>query len=249
MAKSEKVRSDENSEKRKLYPNVLIRYLAGKGEKEFDIYKNPAMYDSGAQGRVYKRDNLARGVADVVEMVSNNPGSTSVLEIGAGTGFLSLELMRRGFDVTALDLFHEPLRWMKKKEQMESQKVPIVAVQADMNESLPFADGSFNTVTSLRATRFIKDFDAWLSEAHRVLKPGGVFVLPVFLIDFIPWKRHSDMGLSQETSFNGVVSHFKRAGFSIDRELSSKYSSLVDTKTSERKVPWYYKPKFVVGRK
>jgi 2-polyprenyl-3-methyl-5-hydroxy-6-metoxy-1,4-benzoquinol methylase len=109
MVKAERVGSSENSEKRKLYPSVFIRYLAGKGEKEFEIYKNPAMYDSGAQGRVYKRDNLARGVADVVELVNNNPEGKSVLEIGAGSGELSRLIAPHVKYLTALEVSEETI--------------------------------------------------------------------------------------------------------------------------------------------
>jgi arsenite methyltransferase len=41
---------------------------------------------------------------------------------------------------------------------------------------LPYADGEFDAVFGVQVLEYIRDFEKALSEAHRVLRPGGRFV-------------------------------------------------------------------------
>ena len=227
---------------------IVRDYFIGGDGSQFDTYRDPELYDKGAHSRLYRRDNLARGMADVAIAHMPHAEATSVLDIGAGTGILTLELARRGYDVTALDLFAPQLRQLGKKAAEAALFENITPVQADMNQGLPFADDSFSSVVSLRATRYVNDFDSWLGEVHRVLEPGGSFVLPVFAVDTVPWKRNSELGIHQPTTHGNVQAAIIDAGFEIDRAASTRYSQAVDLHLGERDVPFYYKPKFVVAK-
>lgn len=52
----------------------------------------------------------------------------------------------------------------------------ISSVQA-VAEALPFADGSFDYALSVTTICFVDDASAMLSEAYRILKPGGGLVI------------------------------------------------------------------------
>src|SRR5687768_1395414 len=89
---------------------IIRDYFIGGRGGEFDTYRDPELYDKGAHSRLYRRDNLARGVADVaLAHLSPEQSNTNILDIGAGTGILSLELAGRNYTVTALDLFKPQL--------------------------------------------------------------------------------------------------------------------------------------------
>jgi len=227
---------------------IVRDYFIGKEGREFDTYRNPELYDRGAHSYLYRRDNLARGMADVAIAHMPHGEDTNVLDIGAGTGILTLELAQRNYDITALDLFEPQLRQLGKKAMEAALFDRVTPVQADMNQGLPFADNSFGSVVSLRATRYVRDFDQWLGEVHRVLEPGGSFVLPVFAVDTIPWKRNSALGIHQPTTHRGAVAAILEAGFEVDKPASSSYAHAVDLSLGERDVPLYYKPKFVVAK-
>jgi SAM-dependent methyltransferase len=226
---------------------IIRDYFIGGSGREFDTYRDPELYDKGAHSHLYRRDNLARGVADVAVAHMPHGEETKILDIGAGTGILSLELARRNHDVTALDLFAPQLQRLGKKAAEAALSGNITPVQADMNQGFPFADDSFGSVVSLRATRYINNFDNWLGEVHRVLEPGGSFVLPVFAVDTVPWKRNSEAGIHQPTTHNHVMAAIINAGFEVDEAASSRYSDAVDLSLGERDVPIYYKPNFVVA--
>lgn len=227
---------------------AIIRdyFIGGKG-REFDTYRNPELYDKGAHSRLYRRDNLARGVADVVESQVPSTPNTRILDIGAGTGILSLELAGRSYEVSALDLFLPQLARLKEKAEDANLASQVKPVQADMNQQLPFMDNSFSGVVSLRATRYISDFDNWLGEVHRVLEPGGSFVLPVFAVDTVPWKRNSRKGMRQPTTHRSLMKAIGRAGFEVNEDASTGYKKAVGS-TLDRNVPTYYKPTFVVAQ-
>jgi ubiquinone/menaquinone biosynthesis C-methylase UbiE len=103
-------------------------------------------------------------------------GISSVLDIGAGTGSVTVRLLRGGKHVTAVDVNEAMLRRLESKITPEwSDRLTIID---DTAERLPhFPDAVFDGVTVLLAFFDMDDPIAALGEAQRVLKPGGTLVI------------------------------------------------------------------------
>ncbi len=102
------------------------------------------------------------------------PALENVLEIGAGTGYLSLNLMLAGKidKLTATDIspgMLDALRANAKALKLSS-RVKTKAVDA---ETLPFKDNQFDLVMGHAILHHIPDLDKAFSEFHRVLKPAA----------------------------------------------------------------------------
>jgi len=108
-----------------------------------------------------------------------------ILDVGAGTGRLSLSLANRGASVTALDVSPKMLELLKRKLQRRVSndgtrrdfvKSKIQTVVGDA-ESLPFEKNTFDIVTAAFLIVHLKDPRRFFDEVYRVLKDGGVFVV------------------------------------------------------------------------
>lgn len=97
------------------------------------------------------------------------------LEIGAGTGYFSLNLATQGLigNLTATDI--SPGMLSSLSDTAERLGVPVSTVVSEA-ESLPFEDGSFDAVIGHAVLHHIPDLDRAFSEFFRVLRPGGVIV-------------------------------------------------------------------------
>jgi len=93
----------------------------------------------------------------------------AVLEIGGGTG-ANLTHYR---DVDRVTIA-EPDPFMRNRigPKLEDARVPV-EVSAAGAESLPFPDGSFDTVVSTLVLCTVPDQETALDEVRRVLRPGG----------------------------------------------------------------------------
>lgn len=115
-------------------------------------------------------------------------GFASALEIGAGTGYFSLNLMAAGLieDLTCTDISTGMLEVLEANaERLQLERVSTV--QADA-ESLPFPDESFDLVLGHAVLHHLPDLDRAFTEFHRVLRPGGTVLFagePSFLGDRI----------------------------------------------------------------
>jgi SAM-dependent methyltransferase len=97
--------------------------------------------------------------------------AAQVLEVGPGEGWLCSLLSRRGHHVVATDLAR---KWVSG--------VPpdrVTGRVAAAMTSLPFRGASFDAVIAAEVLEHIPELDAALSEAARVLKPGGRIVVTV----------------------------------------------------------------------
>jgi len=88
-----------------------------------------------------------------------------VVDVGAGTGKLTRQLVPLGARVVAV----EPLDEMRAHLELAVPQAEAVAASA---EELPLGDASADAITVACAMHWF-DLDRALPEFHRVLKPGG----------------------------------------------------------------------------
>jgi ubiquinone/menaquinone biosynthesis C-methylase UbiE len=94
------------------------------------------------------------------------------LEIGAGTGYFSLNLLQAGLieRATATDISPGMLATLEENASRLGLEVRTAAAEA---ETLPFADESFDLVFGHAVLHHIPDLQRAFSEFGRVLRPGG----------------------------------------------------------------------------
>lgn len=120
------------------------------------------------------------------EILSATDGSTSVLDVGCGSGRLAVELAARGASVTGIDASEGRLSEARQRAERESADARFLL--ADMTGPLPFADGEFGAVVSRLSLMIAPDPLAVLREVARVVAPGGPVVTAVWArIDENPW--------------------------------------------------------------
>src|SRR5262245_57210123 len=97
------------------------------------------------------------------------PGS-AVLEIAPGPGYLAVELARRGYAVTALDISASFVRIAR--ENAARAGVAIDVRRGNVSQ-MPFADATFDFIVCTAAFKNFSDPLGALNEIYRVLRPGA----------------------------------------------------------------------------
>jgi SAM-dependent methyltransferase len=130
---------------------------------------NPARYDGYADWYDERFAPSAALAAPILERLLG-PGSGRCLDLCCGTGLHLPTLGALGWRVTALDISADQLRLARA---LSGETVELVQGDA---AALPFPDGAFDAVVSLFSHTDVDDFPALITEATRVLRPGGVLV-------------------------------------------------------------------------
>lgn len=108
--------------------------------------------------------------------------AATVLELGAGTGKLTAELVAQGYDVHATEPDPEMLAVLRNR-------LPDVPTSEAGAEEIPLPDRSVDVVVVAQAFHWF-DHDLALPEIARVLRPGGVLAVSWNNRDArIPWVR------------------------------------------------------------
>jgi SAM-dependent methyltransferase len=94
-----------------------------------------------------------------------SPDARDVLDLGAGTGKLTIRLVERGLDVVAVDPIPEML-------ELLSASLPDVPALLGTAEEIPLPDNSVDSVLVAQAWHWFDPVRA-IKEVARVLRPGG----------------------------------------------------------------------------
>jgi len=148
--------------------SILEAPVTGQGNEYWG--RHARRYDRATQFLNRRVLEMAGAVADTVGHAQN------VLEIAAGTGLVTEAAAPRAQRFVATDSSHEMLELLRHRMSGTSN-IEVRAVDA---LSLDFADNAFDVVIIANLLHLLDDPVRALSEAHRVLKPGGKLVVPTF---------------------------------------------------------------------
>ncbi|MDQ3705177.1 MAG: class I SAM-dependent methyltransferase [Chloroflexota bacterium] len=139
------------------------KIFAGSIPKLYDEYLVPLIFEPYA--------------ADLVNRLRSRP-LARVLEIAAGTGVVT-RAMASGLEESVSILATDLNQSMLDHASAVGTKRTVEWRQADAME-LPFRDGEFDAVVCQFGVMFFPDKPKAFSEAHRVLRPGGIFIFNVW---------------------------------------------------------------------
>ncbi len=122
-------------------------------------------FDSTLYPRLALRGAFTKRVSTALRWIGSG---RKVLDVGAGDGSISERIRMEGNSVTAFD-FAEAVS--------SASRYPGLVIKAGEAHSLPFEDGSFDTVFAGEILEHYEDPAVLVKEWSRVLKPGGSLVI------------------------------------------------------------------------
>lgn len=114
---------------------------------------------------------------DLLNRIDLGPGSR-FLDVGAGSGALSLPAARRGAQVLATDI--APTMIERLERRATSEGLTNLRCGVMDGQSLDLEDDSFDVSASLNGVSLFPDVDSGISELARVTKPGGQVLVAAF---------------------------------------------------------------------
>ncbi|WP_193072413.1 class I SAM-dependent methyltransferase [Brevibacterium sp. FME37] len=135
--------------------------------------RGPRANDYEAFARAYSAENddsLANAYYERPAMLAlaGDVAGRNILDAGCGSGSLSSALRDRDATVTGIDA---SAGMVELARQRLGDGVDLQV--ADLNDPLPFDDGSFDDVIASLVLHYIEDWGPTLSEMRRVLRPDG----------------------------------------------------------------------------
>jgi len=162
--------------------------------EDIRVFKSNAWVSEDSAKRYAKtvNDQISLSEIDLDTQVrlldANSRLGGTVLDVGCGTGALTLRLASSGYQVTGVDISTEMLSQLARR----AKKLDVSLVEADIF-ALPFPESSFDAAVSRWVLPHFSDWGAAVREVSRVLQPGGVFVF-----DF-PSREHVVHAQSRES--------------------------------------------------
>jgi SAM-dependent methyltransferase len=161
-----------------------------------------------------------------------------ILDLGAGTGWMSYRLSLRGHRPIAVDILNDDRDGLRAARHYP----PFPKFEAEFDR-LPFADRSFDLVIFNASLHYSSDYETTLGEARRCLSPNGRIVVldsPVYLRP-----EHGElMRLERRAQF---LAHY---GTESDHVGSIEYLDLstIERLARELKIEWrIHKPWYGVA--
>src|SRR5690349_4655874 len=164
------------------------------------MFSSDLAYDK-FMGRFSTR--LAPVFADFAGIENGN----RVLDVGAGTGALTAELVRRDADVAAV----EPSPQFTATLQ---SRFPEIDARQGAAEDLPWPDDSFDAALAQLVVAFMSDAPAGIAEMRRVVRPGGTIAVCM-------WLREEMELLAAVNRTQAVISPERSADVSPYRSVES----------------------------
>jgi ubiquinone/menaquinone biosynthesis C-methylase UbiE len=171
----------------------------------------------------YRPENKAKVKANLLR-VAERTGTTRMLDIGCGAGFV-IDLLKDTFaEIHGLDATRAML------DRVDTSAGNVV-LHEGVAERLPFTDASFDLVTAYSVFHHLEDHRPVLAEAARVLRPGGVLYVDLepnraFWTAIASVERDSSEALD---ALDDIVAREVRAVLHVEDDFAQRFGIPAET--------------------
>lgn len=157
--------------------------------------------------------------ADYISMLleKNHCPGKKVLDIGCGTGNITIPLSKKGYSMTGMDLSEPMLKEAEEKCQAQKQKIDWI--RRDITEELPFEEGTFDAVISTFDvfSHLIdpEDLQFLLQNIKDILSEDGILIFDIQT----PYKLREYLGDHTFTLHSDDVDYIWENEFDDDTEI------------------------------
>jgi ubiquinone/menaquinone biosynthesis C-methylase UbiE len=152
---------------------------------------------------------MPRTLADRISIL---PGAT-ILELGPGSGYFSVELARRTPQGRLILLDLQPGMLYKARYKLASQGLTNASlVVCDANVAFPLRNNTVDIVVCVSVLGEVKDRMNCITAAFKVLRPGGILVV------------HESIPDPDLIRFEDLMSLVSRAGFQLRQRWGRWYN-------------------------
>ena len=197
-------------------------------------------------GEQYDKESFTQGTlgeCDFIEKELNYDKSLKVIDIGCGTGRHAIELTKRGYTVTGIDLSDSQLKKAREKAMKENLQIEFLKHDA---RNLPF-ENQFDVAIMLCEGGFPlmetdeMNFDI-LKNVTKSLKPSAKFIFTTLNGLFPLFNSIDDF---HETGIKEEGARYKSDGFDLMTMRDYNVTTFMDDNGSEHKIECnerYYMP-------
>jgi ubiquinone/menaquinone biosynthesis C-methylase UbiE len=184
--------------------------------------------------------DVGLAIATSLAQAANASARTHFLEVGVGTGRISLPLAQQGYKITGVDISQAMMARLAEKLaaiRNAGGQVDVTLVEANMQD-LPFGDGQFDAVIAAHVFHLVADPMRAALEALRVMADGGSLLVCGDMIS-----GHERMSVSEKwreivRDTYGLIPSSAEATDKLLRDLHTADPSL--TITEFRPVTWRF---------
>jgi SAM-dependent methyltransferase len=174
------------------------------------------------QQSIQKRDEALRHAATIFgeRVLPHLSLRTRALDLGTGNGHTAFTLAKHFSSVDSIDIDSECVK--RAQEKATAQDIRNISIQIMDAHTLRYQDNEFDVVTCRAAIHHYTEPGKVLKEVHRVLRPGGFFVVMDFCFSaaakaaLAPLSKIRETDFARYYTFHDYCELLDGNGFNID---------------------------------
>jgi 2-polyprenyl-3-methyl-5-hydroxy-6-metoxy-1,4-benzoquinol methylase len=198
----------------------------------------PSHYNLEAKHYDAFNEKASELINQTIENILNEHSARTILDLTCGTGSQVFWLAQKGFEVMGIDINEKMLEIAQQKAKQKN-----LSLHFELGDIRTSKIGQFDAVlTIFNAIGHLTktDFELAIQNIHANLKPGGLYILDIFNLDYllhednitqltIDWQKKSGDFTAREIQYSTISANGILASYDICHEQKNNDEPTINT--------------------